>query len=76
MTDSPTTRMLGDHRFIGMSAFCDKCGRRESDILSYAPIAKVGDAGISCAGNVTDSELASYRDAYEKRLRTFDMVMS
>lgn len=68
------SRQLGDHRFVGMSSYCEKCGRRESDILSYAPIAQVGDAGISCSGNVTPDELLSYQEAYAKRLKIHEMV--
>lgn len=74
MTDTPSIRKLGDHTFIGMSSHCAKCGRRESDILSYAPIAQVGDSGISCSGNVTAEELASYQEAYAKRLKIHEMV--
>lgn len=69
-----TDRMVGDHRFVGMSSHCAKCGRSEVDILSYADIAKVDDEGISCTGRLTASELLSLQEARAAQQKIFELV--
>ena len=58
------------------NGYCTKCGRLLCDLLAYAEIAKVGDSGISCSGQLTEDELVSLKAARIRQLEAVEKAMA
>jgi hypothetical protein len=66
--------IVAGHIFEG--SFCGKCGRDLCDILSYTEMAKVGDSGIACSGQLTGEELATLQAARAEQLKAVERAMA
>lgn len=71
MSETPT--IVAGHAMLMGSAgvACGRCGRRLNDLLGYAEIARIGDEGLACSGQLTGAELASLLDARKRQLEVF-----
>ena len=65
---------VAGHIFEG--SFCGKCGRDLCDVLGYAEIAKIGDSGIACSGQLTEDELRTLQEARAEQLKAVERAMA